>query len=124
MALNLHGLRTVVYTTTEISKAKDWYRNVLGIEPYFDEVFYVGFNVGGYELGLHPAEDTPEGSGYGGTAYWGVDDVHKAYDELLAAGATSLEKPAEVGGGIVVASVRDPWGNSFGIIYNPHFTLG
>jgi lactoylglutathione lyase len=122
MPLNLHGLRTVVYTTTDLSKTKDWYRNILGIEPYFDEVFYVGFNVGGYELGIHPAEETPEG-GYGGTAYWGVDDVEKAYNELLSAGATPMEKPADVGGGIVVASVRDPWGNPFGVIYNPHFSL-
>ncbi|MBX2906594.1 MAG: VOC family protein [Taibaiella sp.] len=123
MATNLHGLRTVVYTTTDLQATKEWYSKAFGIEPYFDEVFYVGFNVGGYELGLHPAESTPKGSGYGGTAYWGVDDAEAAYNNLIAAGATALEKPTEVGGGIVVATVADPWGNSLGIIYNPHFKL-
>ena len=121
MPTNLHGLLTVVYTTTALQAAKEWYSKAFGIEPYFDEVFYVGFNVGGYELGLHPAEDTPQG--YGGTAYWGVDDAEAAYNSLIAAGATSLEKPTEVGGGIVVATVKDPWGNELGVIYNPHFKL-
>jgi len=124
MSTTLHGLRTVVYTTTDLQAAKEWYSKAFGIKPYFDEVFYVGFNVGGYELGLHPAENTPQGTGYGGTCYWGVDDVEAAYTALIAAGATSLETPTEVGGGIVVATVADPWGNALGVIYNPHFKLG
>ncbi len=122
MALDLQGLRTVAYTTTDVTATKEWYKKILGAEPYFDEPFYVGFNVAGYELGIHPAESTPQG-GYGGTAYWGVANVQLAYDELIAAGATPLEKPTDVGGDIVVASVRDPWGNPFGVIYNPHFSL-
>ena len=48
------GLRTVVYKVSDLGRAKAWYTKVLGIEPYFDEPFYVGFNVGGYELGLDP----------------------------------------------------------------------
>ena len=51
------GLRTALYRVTDLDKAKEWYRAVLGIDPYFDEPFYVGFNVGGFELGLDP--DTP-----------------------------------------------------------------
>lgn len=48
------GLRTSIYHVTDISKAKEWYSAVLEIEPYFNEPFYVGFNVGGFELGLDP----------------------------------------------------------------------
>lgn len=119
----LLGLRTVVYMVPDLATAKEWYNNVLGITPYFDEVFYVGYNVGGYELGLHPAEEAMNKRGHGGTAYWGVDNVQEVYDRLLAAGATAIEVPTEVGGDIIIASVYDPWNNPFGIIYNPHFSL-
>jgi len=118
------GLRTAGYKVNDIAKAKEWYSNVLGIEPYFDEPFYVGFNVGGYELGLQPSEDNESVRDSGVVAYWGVEDVQTAYRELLNHGATSLEEPTDVGGDIMIASVRDPWGNAFGIIYNPGFTLG
>ncbi len=55
--------------------------------------------------------------------YWGVEDVEAAYQRLLSLGATAHQAPQEVGGGIKVATVKDPWNNIFGIIYNPHFTL-
>lgn len=116
------GLRTVGYKVPDLDAAKTWYTKVLGIAPYFDMPFYVGFNVGGYELGLQPTEGEVV---YGNSAvtYWGVENVQATYDMLLAAGATEHEQPQDVGEGIVVASVKDPWGNVFGIIYNPHFKL-
>jgi predicted enzyme related to lactoylglutathione lyase len=117
------GLRTVIYKVGDIGKAKAWYAKALGFEPYFDEPYYVGFNVGGYELGLDP---DPEGAGPGpgGTnAYWGVPDADAAFAKLLAAGATAHSQVRDVGDGIKVASVRDPFGNVIGIIENPHFQL-
>lgn len=114
------GLRTVLYPAPELARAKDWYSRVLGHAPYFDEPFYVGFNVGGFELGLVP--DAPLATSAGGTVgYWGVDDVPAAYVRLLELGARSHEAPKEVGGGIVVAAVSDPFGNLIGLIFNPHF---
>lgn len=123
MSLKFHGLRTVGYKVSDIKQAKEWYSKVLGIEPYFDEPFYVGFNIGGYELGLQPEEsaETPKTANV--VAYWGVDDVHETYKELLAQGATAHGEPMDVGEGIIIASVKDPWGNAFGIIYNPHFVI-
>jgi len=123
MPLNLEGLRTVGYKVDNISQAKEWYTAMLGITPYFDEPFYVGFNVAGYELGLQPVERTEDISGTNTVTYWGVQNVYEAYDMLLSNGAKPHEKPTDVGGGIVVASVIDPWGNAFGLIYNPHFKL-
>lgn len=123
MALNLKGLRTVGYKVADISKAKEWYSKILGVQPYFDEPFYVGFNVGGYELGLQPEENADEPKSANVVAYWGVDDVSAAWEILFANGATPLEEPTDVGSDIVVAAVKDPWGNAFGIIYNPHFAL-
>ena len=118
------GLRTVVYQTPELERAKAWYSQVLGIEPYFSEPFYVGFNVGGYELGLNP---DPEGGlvGLGGAvSYWGVADALAAHERLLALGAAPLSPVRDVGGGIKVAVVKDPFGNALGIIQNPHFKVG
>jgi predicted enzyme related to lactoylglutathione lyase len=117
------GLRTTGYKVSDITKAKEWYADVLGIQPYFDEPFYVGFNVGGYELGLQPVETEADKHGSRSTAYWGVNDVQAMYTTLLQKGATAIEEPTEVGGGIIVASVSDPWGNALGIICNPHFQL-
>lgn len=112
------GLRTVIYPAPDLAAAKDWYAKLLGQAPYFDEPFYVGFSVGGFELGLIP--DAQPGSA-GAQPLWGVARIEFAYARLLELGATALEPVTEVGGGIKVAAVQDPFGNRFGIIENPHF---
>ena len=114
------GLRTVVYYVPDVVKARDWYAQALGIKPYYDTPYYVGFNVGGFELGLHPKEGTPTGTG-GGVAYWGVDDVTTSWLRLVALGATSVSEAQEVGEGIIVATLADPFGNHVGLIRNPGF---
>ena len=116
------GLRTAMYHVDNINKAKEWYSQVLGFKPYFDEPFYVGFNVNGYELALHPA-DTKVTKGGSTFAYWGVKDCKAAHQRLLALGAKPNTDVQDVGGGILVATVTDPWGNIFGVIENPHFKL-
>jgi predicted enzyme related to lactoylglutathione lyase len=115
------GLRTVLYAAPDLARARDWYAAVLGVAPYFDQPFYVGFNVGGFELGLDPdPADAKPGVG-GATAYWGVADARAEYARLLALGARPHAEPKDVGGGIVAAAVLDPFGNVFGILENPHF---
>ena len=118
----IQGLRTTVYKVADLEKAKAWYSDMLGIEPYFDEPFYVGYNIGGYELGLDPDMDgVTTGNSVG--IYWGVADAKASFEKLTAKGAEIAEAPNDVGGGIIVASVFDPFGNVFGIIENPHFNL-
>jgi catechol 2,3-dioxygenase-like lactoylglutathione lyase family enzyme len=117
------GLRTVVYQVRDLTKAKDWYANVLGIQPYFDQPFYVGFNVGGYELGLVPTPDAGAKRPPSGLAYWGVADAHSAYQRLLDLGATPQEPVQDVGEGVVVGAVHDPFGNVLGVIQNPNFKI-
>lgn len=93
----------------------------MGIEPYFDEPYYVGFNVGGYELGLQPAEgDAAPGQG-GTIAYWGVDDADAAVERLVRLGATPHEGVQDVGDGIRLGTVLDPFGNVLGVIHTPNF---
>lgn len=114
------GLRTVIYRVGDLTRAKEWYSQLLGTGPYFDEPFYVGFNVGGYELGLDPdAEGATAGDSV--TTYWGVADATAALARLVELGAREREPVRDVGGGILVATVEDPFGNVVGIIENPHF---
>lgn len=113
------GLRTVIYPAPDLAASKAWFAELLGIEPYFDEPFYVGYEVAGYELGLSPAED-PEA---GPVTYWGVPDVQAGLDRLVDAGAVSRGEVQDVGGGIRVATVVEPGGSVLGIIENPHFAL-
>ena len=118
----LHGLRTVIYHVGDIERAKGWYSEVLGKEPYFDEPFYVGFDVGGFELGLQPDGSTSR-SNTGVVAYWGVDDADAALARLLELGARERGGVQDVGDDIRIATVLDPFGNVFGVIENPHFSL-
>ncbi|GCE30070.1 glyoxalase [Dictyobacter alpinus] len=114
------GLRTVVYGVEDIEKAKVWYSSILGIQPYFDQPFYVGFNVGGFELGLSPT--TKPGTS-GPTAYWGVANADEAWKHLIDQGAKEHEPIEDVGDGIRIGSVIDPFGNTLGIVENPHFSF-
>jgi predicted enzyme related to lactoylglutathione lyase len=115
------GLRTAIYPAPELAKGKEWYRKVLDRDPYFDEPYYVGFSVGGFELGLIP---NGEPGLAGVQAYWGVTDAAAELARLVALDATIHEPVKDVGGGIKVASLRDPFGNLIGIIENPHFKPG
>lgn len=118
------GLRTAIYRVDDITKGKEWYTAVLGFGPYFDEPFYVGFNVCGYELGLQPAEGQAGEKAEGVVAYWGVENAEEGLKRVIGLGATRHEDVQDVGGGIKVATVKDPFGNVFGIIENPNFKLG
>jgi predicted enzyme related to lactoylglutathione lyase len=112
------GLRSTIYPVADLDGAKRWYGEMLGQEPYFDQPFYVGFEVGGFELGLLPAG---EAGTVGPRPLWGVADIGAAFARLIALGATEIEPVTEVGEGIKVAAVRDPFGNRFGLIQNPQF---
>ena len=117
MAITLKGLRTVVYPTDDLTASRATWSELLGLDPYFDQPFYVGFDVGGYELALDPDGNVDDGP----LVYWGVDDIKDCYERLIASGASPARGVAEVGGGIYVAVVDLPDGTKFGIIENPHF---
>ncbi len=120
---HFHGLRTVIYVNADLQAARDWYADVLGFPPYFDEAFYVGFNVGGYELGIMPTDGVNQPGRGGVLAYWGVGNAEVTFERLQSKGAQVREIVQEVGGGIKVATFFDPFGNILGIIENPHFVL-
>lgn len=128
----LRGLTTVSFWADDLEAAKEWYTELLGIEPYFvrpappDPPGYVEFRVGDYqhELGLIDRRYAPEGSanGSGGVVvYWHVDDVSAAFERLLSMGAAEYEAITYRGEGFITASVVDPFGNILGVMYNQHY---
>lgn len=117
------GLRTTIYKVDDINKAKEWYAKAFLTQPYFDEPFYVGFNIGGFELGLQP-DNTPSTEKVESVvSYWGVDDINNTCKRLISIGATENEAPYNVGDDLMTATVKDPFGNVIGLIYNPHFKI-
>jgi predicted enzyme related to lactoylglutathione lyase len=115
----LLGLRTLIYNVDDLDAAKAWYTRVLGFGPYFDEPFYVGFSVGGFELGLDP-DMTAVTPGTSQTGYWGVENIEKEFERIKGTGAEVISQVTEVGG-IRFATFRDPSRNTFAIIENPNF---
>lgn len=120
---SFRGLRTAIYAVADLPAAKAWYTQALERAPYFDEEFYVGFNVGGFELGLVPEPDAPVERDAAGVAFWGVDDAEGAYARLVSLGAADHEPVQDVGGGVKIGAVRDPFGNVLGVVENPHFRV-
>jgi hypothetical protein len=117
MPTELLGLRTVIYPVADLGAATEWWSNFLGFGPYFEQPFYVGYEVAGYELGLLPDASPADGA----LTYWGVADVAEAMAAAVALGAAEHSPATEVGDGIVTGTVRNPVGNIVGYIYNPHF---
>ena len=117
------GLRTTIYKVGDIQKATEWYSKAFETNPYFNEPYYVGFNIQGYELGLQPEENQILNKIESVVSYWGVDNIQETFDRLIELGATENEKPYDVGEKIMTATVKDPFGNVIGLIYNPHFKL-
>lgn len=117
------GLRTTIYKVSDLEKAKLWYNTIFETTPYFDEPFYVGYNIAGYELGVQPEDNPVDTKEETVLTFWGVEDVVAEFERMVSLGATAYEPPMNVGGEIMVATVKDPWDNIIGIIYNPEFKL-
>ena len=113
------GLRSVIYQVDDLAKARAFYAAALGIAPYFDQPFYVGFDVDGQELGLHPDVSTLKPGPGGSIAYWRVDDLAASWQHMRSIGGREVEAPHDVGGGISTAIASDPCGNLIGLIEMP-----
>ena len=126
----LRGLTTVAYQSADLEAAKNWYTEVLGIEPYFNRTEYVEFRIGDYEheFGILDSKYLPDlggesasGAPGGAIVYWHVDDAQAAYGRLIELGATPHQPPRNFGEDFIGAAVIDPFGNVLGIMHNPHY---
>lgn len=128
----LRGLATTCFYAPDLATAHTWYAELLGIDAYYafpdkENPAYIEFRIGDYEheLGFIDSKYGPKGpiaGPGGGIAYWHVDNLEAMLEKLLAMGATEYQPITKHGdAGFVTASVKDPFGNILGIMYNPHY---
>ncbi len=103
----------VVFGVADLDAAKALYTAVLGVEPYVDTPYYVGYRTGDVEIGLDP--NAARQGTTSPVTYWATDDVHGRVEALVEAGATVQRPPSDVGGGLLVAVVADATGNLIGL---------
>lgn len=111
------GMETIIYPVDDLPAAKELYGKAFGVAPYVDQPYYVAFNVGGQDVGLDP-----NGHGKGMTGpvpYWHVDDIEKTLAALVDAGGETQQPVNDVGGGRLIATVRDADGNPIGLLQDP-----
>jgi predicted enzyme related to lactoylglutathione lyase len=127
---SLRGIATVNIWSEDVQKAKEWYSNVLGCEPYFerngenDKLAYIEFRIGDSEteLGIMDKKFAPIKNVKGGAIiYWHVDALDKTIEKFVSENAILIEKPVERGNGFITAILEDPFGNIIGLMYNPHY---
>jgi predicted enzyme related to lactoylglutathione lyase len=110
-------MNPIIYPVKDLARAKTLYGQLLGVEPYADEAYYVGYRVGDQELGLDPNGHSQDMTGPVG--YWEVDDIAKSLEQLLGAGGEEQQAITDVGGGKLIARVKDADGNITGITQSP-----
>lgn len=108
---------TIIYPVTDLAKAKTFFSTLLGVQPESDEVYYVGFNVDGQEIGLDPYGHSKGMTGP--VCYWDVEDIETSTKALTDSGAEVQQEAKDVGGGKLIATVQDADGNVIGLIQSP-----
>jgi predicted enzyme related to lactoylglutathione lyase len=122
------GFATINYFADDVTAAQAWYTEVLGTRPYFrrdveGRPAYVEYRIGDHqaELGIVDSRYAPHGTSGGPITHWHVDDLEATFARLLALGATQLQGITPRGEGFATAAVTDPFGNTIGIMTNPHY---
>ncbi|HZM78708.1 MAG TPA: VOC family protein [Candidatus Limnocylindrales bacterium] len=112
------GVKTVLFPVRDVEAAKAVFNALLdGLEPIADAAYYVGWNIEGQDIGLVP--NGHKAGMTGATVYFVVDDINATMKAMLDAGAQANEDVRDVGGGKLVATIKDPDGNVIGITQNP-----
>lgn len=107
------GVKTIIYPVKDVNQSKTLFGKLLGVEPYADQPYYVGFKIGDQDIGL-----VPNGTNAGMTAFYHVDDIKSSLQILLDADSEIIQDIKNVGGERLIASARDKDGNIIGLIQN------
>ena len=107
------GIKTIIYPVKDVTQAKTLFRKLLGVEPYSDQPYYIGFKVGDQDIGL-----VPNSNNAGMTAFYHVDNIKNSLQILMDAGAEIIQDIKDVGRGRLIASAKDKDGNLIGLIEN------
>ena len=107
------SIELIVYPVKDIEKAKSFYGKFLGVEPYVEGPYYVGYRVGEQEVGLDP------NSKVGPIGYTDVEDIKSSLQAMTEVGAEIIQDVKDVGGGLLIAQVKDADGNVVGLRQQP-----
>jgi predicted enzyme related to lactoylglutathione lyase len=107
------NFKAIIYPVKDLEKAKAVFTVLLGTPPEQDAPYYVGWTVDGQNIGLNP-HGFDQGM-TGPVPYVDVPDLEARIEALVAAGASVLQEPTEVGGGMRIATVKDADGNTIGL---------
>lgn len=99
----------ITYPAADLNKAKRFFGELTGTEPYADSPYYVGYKCGTMEIGLVPNKEQ------GALAFWTVSDIAASVKALEAAGGTIVQHPTDVANGLLVATIKDPDGTFVGL---------
>ena len=116
----LRGLRTVIHPSIDLAADKESWTDLLGQQPHFNQPFYMGFNVGGYDFALLPGAEPSDGA----LVYWGVEDVAPAVEAPIERGSVEHTPIADVGDDTCYCYVLTPAGTILRLTYNPNFRIG
>ena len=116
-ALMNYGVKTIIYPVKDLAKAKALYTKLLGVQPYAEQPYYVGFRVGDQEIGLDPNGHRKGMTG--ATAYCHVSDITECLKSLLDAWVHTQQVVTDVGKGKLIATVKDADDNMIGLIQSP-----
>jgi predicted enzyme related to lactoylglutathione lyase len=105
------GIKTILYPVKDMTQGKTMFRKLLGVEPYADQPYYVGFKIDDQDIGLVP--NSPEGAV---AAFFHVDDIKGSLQIILDAGGKTIQEVKGVGGGRLIASAKDQNGNIIGLV--------
>ena len=103
------NVKLIVYPVKDIEKAKAFYGKFLDAEPYVDSPYYVGYRVGDQEVGLDPNSKVRP------IAYTDVKDIKSSLQAMIKVGAEVVQDVKNVGGGLLIAQVKDVDGNVVGL---------
>jgi predicted enzyme related to lactoylglutathione lyase len=112
----LKDVSVIIYTVADLTTAKQFFRALIGADPYVDSPQYVGYKSGNTEIGLVPSGGKREPST---VAFWDVDDIQARLKALVDAGGTVTQPVTDVGYGLLVASVKEPNGSVAGLRQQP-----
>lgn len=108
----MRDVTLITYTVADLTKAKRFFGELIGADPYADSPMYIGYKNGEVEIGLVPSGGKREP---GALAYWTVSDIAARVKALVAAGGTVVQEITDVAMGLLVASVKDPNGAIVGL---------
>jgi predicted enzyme related to lactoylglutathione lyase len=113
----MNAVKLVVFPTADIAKAKAFFSQLLGTEPYADSPYYAGFRTGELEIGLAPA--MPQQSTNAPIVYVDVDDINAALADIIAKGGEKVQDPTDVANGLLIATVKNSDGAPLGLRQKP-----